>query len=117
MTRRIFRIEAGLSSRKVIRLDRLKYIKLFKNYDSLYLFKYQFLKFFLEYSQVGKAFVFGTNIQRFKSFYSNKLHSVKTVFNLSDMTILCLHRLVVRTLPFHGENTGSNPVGDIQNAN
>ena len=26
----------------------------------------------MEYSQVGKAFVFGTNIQRFKSFYSNK---------------------------------------------
>lgn len=27
---------------------------------------------FLEYSQVGKAFVFGTNIQRFESFYSKK---------------------------------------------
>jgi hypothetical protein len=27
----------------------------------------------LEYSQAGKAFVFGTNTQRFESFYSNRI--------------------------------------------
>ena len=32
------------------------------------------------------------------------------VLNLN--TVKSLYRLVVRTLPFHGSNTGSNPVRD-----
>lgn len=65
----------------------------------------------MEYSQAGKAFVFGTNIQRFEPFYSNNvLYFLCQKYN--RITKISLYRLVVRTPPFHGCNTGSNPVKD-----
>lgn len=40
---------------------------------------------------------------------------MKEVFIKYIYLIQSLYRLVVRTLPFHGRNTGSNPVKDINN--
>ena len=59
-----------------------------------------------------KSYLFGASLRPFSSAVtSQRLIIARSLVQIQEGPPLRILRLTVRTSPFHGENTGSNPVG------